>query len=170
LKVKIRKEKEMSKRAYAIADRIEQGAEALAAFVEGFSDAEWKKVIPGEERSVGILVHHVANMYPVEVDLASQLASGKPIEGVTGDVVDGINADHAKKFAQVSKQEVLNFLRENSKAAADRVRDFSDADLDTAAAVSLNANAPLTAQFFLEDHAVRHSFQHLKSIREAMEA
>jgi hypothetical protein len=158
----------MSERAKAIADRIEQGAEALAAFVEGFSDAEWKKVIPGEERSVGILVHHVANMYPVEIDLASQLASGKPIEGVTSDVVDGINADHAKEFSQVSKEEVLQFLRENSTAAANRVREFSDVDLDSAAAVSLNANAPLTAQFFLEDHALQHSFHHLKSIREAL--
>lgn len=158
----------MSERAKAIADRIELGAEALAAFVEGFSEDEWNKVIPGEGRSVGILVHHVANMYPVEVDLAAQLASGKPIEGVTREVVDGINAEHAAEFAQMPKQAVLKFLRGNSKAAADRVREFSDADLESAAAVSLNANAPLTAQFFLEDHALQHSFHHLESIREAL--
>jgi hypothetical protein len=34
--------------------------------------------------------------------------------------------------------------------------------------VSLNADAPLTAQFFIEDHALRHSFQHLASIRSAL--
>ena len=35
----------------------------------------------------------------------------------------------------------------------------------SAAAVSLYADAPLTAQFVLEDHAVRHSYHHLARIR-----
>ena len=158
----------MSARANALAERIEQGAEALASYVENFTDAEWKSVVPGEERSVEVLVHHVASSYQAEVDLASQLASGKPIVGVTMDVIDGINADHAKEFAQAAKQDVLTLLRENSKVAADRVRKFTDAELDNANNVSLNANAPLTTQFFLEDHALRHSFTHLESIRERL--
>jgi hypothetical protein len=36
--------------------------------------------------------------------------------------------------------------------------------------VSLNADAPLTCQFFLEDHAVRHSYHHCARIRAALEA
>ena len=59
---------------------------------------------------------------------------------------------------------MLDLLRENSRKAADRVRKLSDKELDNSANVSLNANAPLTAQFFIEDHALRHSFQHLESI------
>jgi len=35
--------------------------------------------------------------------------------------------------------------------------------------VSLNANAPLTCQFILEDHAVRHSYHHLARIRAALQ-
>jgi hypothetical protein len=31
--------------------------------------------------------------------------------------------------------------------------------------VSLNADAPLTCQFMLEDHAVRHSHHHLARIK-----
>ncbi|MBT3322176.1 MAG: hypothetical protein HN392_07810 [Anaerolineae bacterium] len=158
----------MSERANALAERIEQGAEALAGYVEGFTASEWKMIVPGEERSVGVLVHHVASSYQAEVDLASELASGKPIAGVTMDVIDGINADHAKEFAQVAKEDVLTLLRENSKVAADRVRKFTDSELDNANKVSLNANAPLTTQFFLEDHALRHSFTHLESIRERL--
>jgi hypothetical protein len=34
--------------------------------------------------------------------------------------------------------------------------------------VSLNADAPLTTQFFIEDHALRHSFHHLARIRAAL--
>jgi hypothetical protein len=39
---------------------------------------------------------------------------------------------------------------------------------DRAATVSLNADATLTAQFFIEDHALRHSFHHLASIQAAL--
>jgi hypothetical protein len=158
----------MSERASALAKRIEAGAEALAAFVEGFSDAEWERIVPNEGRPVGVLVHHVANSYQAEVDLASLLAAGKPITGVTWDMIDGINADHAEEFAKVSKEETVDLLRKNAKAAAARVRAFSDEELNRAERVSLNANAPLTAQFFIEDHALRHSYQHLESIQETL--
>ena len=47
-------------------------------------------------------------------------------------------------------------------------RKFSDANLDSAASISLNADAPLTAQFFIEDHALRHSFLHLENIKKAL--
>jgi len=45
---------------------------------------------------------------------------------------------------------------------------FSDGQLDQAARVSLNSAAPLTCQFMLEDHAVRHSYHHLARIRAAL--
>jgi hypothetical protein len=160
----------MNERANALADRIEQGAEALGAFIESLSEAEWEMVIPGEERTAGVLVHHVASNYEIEIDLARLLASGEPITGVTWDVIDGMNAEHAEENAIVDKQEVLQMLRETGKAAADRVREFTDQELDSAALVSLNADAPLTAQFFIEDHALRHSFHHLVNIREALKS
>jgi len=79
-------------RARALADRIEQGANALATFAEGLSDAEWNTAVPGDGRSVGVTVHHVANMYPIEVELAQVLASGKAIEGVTWAAIADMNA------------------------------------------------------------------------------
>jgi uncharacterized damage-inducible protein DinB len=158
----------VSKRADALAERILQGAQALAALAEDLSDSEWQTVIPDEGRSVGVLIHHVASVYPAEVDLARLLASGKPIEGVTYDAVDRTNAEHAQAFATVSQHETLELLRRNSKTAADAVRQFSDEELDRAAPISLNAGAPLTTQFFIEDHALRHSFHHLSNIRAAL--
>ena len=158
----------MNTRAEALARRIETGAAELAAFARTLSDDEWKTVVPSDGRTVGVIVHHVANMYPVEVELAQQLASGQAIAGVTWDVVAEINAKHAAEFASVTRLETLAFLEHQSRAAATAVRGFSDADLDRAGAVSLNADAPLTAQFFIEDHAVRHSWHHLATIRRAL--
>ncbi len=154
----------MSDRANTFADRIEQGAESLAVYIEGFSEAEWNTIVPNEKRSVGTLAHHVASMYQAEVELTLQLAAGDPIKGLTFDDIDEINANHA----QVDKKDTLNFLHESSKKTANRVRELSDTELDTAAAVSLNADAPLTTQFFIEDHPLRHSFQHLESIRDLL--
>ena len=158
----------MTARAQKLAGRIEMGAEKLAEFIESLSETEWKTTIPGEERKAGVLVHHVAISYPAEIDLAYTLASGKPITGVTSEDIDSINAEHARDFDQVSKIDVLKLLRGNSKVAADRVRKLTDAELDQAEKVSLNADAPLTTQFFIEDHALRHSFTHLESIKKSL--
>jgi len=158
----------MSKRASLLAERIEQGAANLAAFAQGLSDAEWQAVVPGDGRTVGVTVHHVGNMYPIEVQLAQTLAAGKPIEGVTWAAVAGINAEHAREHAAVSKADALVFLRKNSSAAAEAVRALSNEELDRANKVSLNGDAPLTTQFFIEDHALRHSWHHLAKIRAAL--
>jgi len=56
----------------------------------------------------------------------------------------------------------------NSTAAAAAIRALRDDELDQAAPVSLNSDAPLTCQFMLEDHAVRHSYHHLDRIRRAL--
>ena len=158
----------MNPRARALAERIEQGAAAVAAFAVGLNDTEWNTVVPGDGRTVGVLVHHVANMYPIEVELAQVLASGKPIEGVTWAAVADINKKHSHEHAHCTKVEALEFLGRNSKAAAEAVRVMKDEDLDRAAPVSLNADAPLTAQFFIEDHALRHSFHHLAKMKAAL--
>ena len=108
-------------------------------------------------------------MYPIEVGLAQTVASGKPILDITYEgAIKSMNAKHAEEHANVPKTDTLELLRRNSAAAAAAVRAFSDADLDRAAAVSLNADAPLTAQFVIEDHAVRHSYHHLERIRAAL--
>jgi hypothetical protein len=56
----------------------------------------------------------------------------------------------------------------NSAAAAAAIRALSDGQLDQAAPVSLNSDAPLTCQCMLEDHAIRHSYHHLAGIRRAV--
>jgi hypothetical protein len=157
------------RRAGALADRIEQGAAELAAFAEGLSDAEWRRPCSEKDRrSLGILVHHVATMYPIEVDVAKTIASGKAIDDVTWDVVAGINSKHSTEQAAVTKAQALELLRRNSHAAADAVRAFTDDELDTAAPFSLSFGAPMTAQFVIEDHALRHAWHHLARMRKAV--
>ena len=160
----------MNQRSEALALRLEYGARALADYASTLTDAEWSTRVPHDGRTVGVTVHHVANMYPLEIQLAQTLAAGNPITGVTSAEVDAINAAHARELAGVTRSEALDFLRRNSAAAAAAIRALSDEELDRAAPVSLYADAPLTCQFFLEDHAVRHSYHHLARVRAALTA
>jgi len=157
-----------NQRSKALATRLQKGATALAAFAASLSEAEWQTHLPRDGRKFGVVVHHVASMYPIEIQLASLLAAGQPIAGVTWDVVDTINRDHAKENDSVTKEAALALLKTNSAAAAAAIRAFTDEELDCAAPVSLNSDAPLTCQFFLEDHAVRHSYHHLARIKAAL--
>lgn len=158
----------LNTRGNTLAERLLQGAKELANFTKGLTDSEWKKPVIGDGRSIGVVVHHVASVYPVEIELAKVLAKGDPITEVTKKAIDTMNAEHAIKNNTIDKQETLDLLRINSNSAAKAVRSFTDKELDNAAPVSLYFNAPLTAQFFIEDHALRHSFHHLGKIKASL--
>jgi hypothetical protein len=158
-------EETMSERANALAERILEGAEGLAAFAREMTHEQWQTVVQPDGRTAGVMVHHVASVYPIEIELATQIAMGNPITGVTWGVVAEMNAQHAKEQAAVGKAMTLELLQRNSEVAAYAVRGFTDAQLDRATAVSLYGDAPVTAQFMIEDHAVRHSWHHLARIK-----
>jgi len=157
-----------SQRAEALAQRLERGARELAELARDLSPTQWETRIPGDWRKIGVVVHHVASMYPLEIQLARVLASGAPVTGVTMADVHMLNASHAAEHDGVTKEQTLELLERNSAEAARAIRALSDRELDNAAPLSLNADAPLTCQFMLEDHAVRHSYHHLARIREAL--
>jgi len=159
----------MGRRAELLADRIEEGAVLLAAFAEGLSEEEWRASVSAtDRRSVGLIVHHVASMYPIEIDVARAIASGKAVTDITWDAVAELNAKHAHEHAEETKATALELLRRNSREAANAVRAFTDEELDRAAPFSLSFGAPVTAQFVIEDHALRHSWHHLARIRTAL--
>src|SRR3989442_639792 len=130
----------MGRRAESLADRIEEGAADLSAFAEGLSEAEWHAPLSrngGDRRSIGVIVNHVASVYPIEIDLARTIAGGKAVTHVTWEIVAELNARHAHDQAGVTKAATLELLRQNSREAAEAV----------------------------QDHALRHSWHHLARIR-----
>ena len=157
-----------SERAEALAERLEKGVRDLAIFAATLTPEEWSLRLPHDGRTVGVVVHHVASVYPIEIQLAQTMAAGTVITGVTAADINKMNASQAKQFELVSREAALNLLRENSTAAAAAIRKMTDDDLDSAVPVSLYSDAILTCQFMLEDHAVRHSSHHLEGIRKAL--
>jgi hypothetical protein len=159
----------MSQRTEALASALEQGARALATFASELTEEEWQTPLPHDGRKIGVIVNHVATVYPVEIMFARSVAAGKP-EPITAEAINQMNAGHAQQNDGIAKQETLELLAANSAAAAAAIRTFTDQELDTVAPVPLYGNAPLTCQFVLEDHAVRHSFHHLARIEAALKS
>jgi DinB family protein len=154
--------------ADALADRLEQGARALVEFAASLTDAQWKTRCMPDGRTVGVIVHHVGFVYPIEIDIAQTIANGKPIAGLTMDDVHALNAKHAVDNAAVTKEEAIALVRTNSAAAAKAIRALTDEQLANANTASLYSGAPVTCQFVLEDHAVRHSYHHLFRLRKTV--
>jgi len=158
-----------SHRAESLAARIEEGAGRLEGFAEGLLDVEWHTpASPTDKRSVGVIIHHVATMYPIEIGVARAIAGGQSVSDVTWDLVAQLNAKHARENAHASKSAAITLLRQNSLEAAAAVRAFTDEDLDRATPFLLSSGAPVTVQFVIEDHALRHSWHHLAAIRKAL--
>ena len=158
----------MATRAEVLADRVAQGADEFIAAIEGLSDKQWQTPCGDEKRSVGVLVHHVGTMYPIEADVVRMLAENGGAPGVDWPTVHGINSDHATTNAATDKAAAIALVRGNVQAAVDAVRGLSDAQLDRVAPNALAWNAPMTVQNFIENHPIAHPYSHLDSIRLAV--
>ena len=158
----------MSNRAKVLAQRIAAGAENIAVLAEGLTEAQWASPIAPDGRKAGVMIHHVASMYPIEVDIARKLGGGESIAGLGWSDIAAINAKHAQDNAGVTKKEAVDLVRQNGKAAAEAIAQFTDEMLDSGGTISLYGNPPLTCQFWIEDHPLRHSWHHVAKIRAAL--
>ena len=157
----------MSQRTDALANSLEAGARALATFASTLTEQQWQARVPKDGRKVGVIVHHVATVYPLEIQFAQSVANGQPAD-ITAEAVNEMNAGHSRENEAITKAETLKLLADNSAGAAAAIRSFTDEELDRVASVPLYGNAAQTCQFILEDHAVRHSYHHLARIRAAL--
>jgi len=158
----------MKTRAEILASTLETGADSLATLASRLTPEQWQARIPRDGRKVGVIVHHVATLYPLEVELAQKLAGGGALTDVRWDAIHEMNAAHARENDAVGREEAVALLLKNAAEAAKAIRGMTDVELDQVAPNSLYGGAPLTCQFMLEDHAVRHSFHHLARIRAAL--
>jgi hypothetical protein len=158
----------MTKRTEALAERLEAGVRQLTDLARSLTDEQWQTRLPHDGRKVGVVVHHVATMYPIEIELALKLAAGQAVEGVTWQKVHELNAVHAGEYDVVTKGEAIALLQRNSMAAAAAIRALTDDQLDMVAPLSLDSDGPRSAQYMLEGHAVGHAWHHLNGIKKAL--
>jgi uncharacterized damage-inducible protein DinB len=156
----------MSERAQALAEQFEQANHEAIATVEGCSDEQWRRHVESENRSVGVVMHHVAIAHPVIAGWVTAAAHGRDV-GVERGWFDQVNAQHAREQAQCTKAETLALLRRNGEAAARVVRALDDSQLDSSATI-ITGRPPLTAQQVTERILIGHVRGHLSTTQTAI--
>jgi hypothetical protein len=159
----------MGARAEALARRFEAKAEEATGVIERLGDADWKKVTAGEKWSVGVVAHHVAGAHEAIAGIIRNIATGQAGPTFTMDMLNDMNAQHAREHANCTKAEVLALHKKGAAAAAAVVRGLDDASLDRTATI-LQGMPAMSAQQAVEGILLDHVDEHLKSIRAAIAA
>lgn len=156
----------MSARAEELAGRFERANDAMIAFVEGCSDAEWGRSCEDDGRTVGIVAHHVASAHPAVMGWVAAVAEGGSTT-VTREQIDQFNEQHAVRFASCTRAEVLGLLREKGAAAAALVRGLSDEQLHRVGMVAAAGNTEMSAEQVVKHVLIGHMTGHLDALRKS---
>jgi hypothetical protein len=156
----------MSTRSDALAARFTEANEAFAAVVAQYSDADWSAISEAEGWSVGVIAHHVAANHLLIVEETGWLMSGTLPANII-ELSDQFNAEHARTYANCTRDETVDLLRRNGEVAADFVRNLRDEQLDTSAPIPFFGDVRWTAQEWIENILIGHITMHVPSIEAA---
>ncbi|MDP9238579.1 MAG: maleylpyruvate isomerase N-terminal domain-containing protein [Chloroflexota bacterium] len=156
----------MGTKTEALAAKFEQACKDFESKIRGLSDADWQAKTPEEGWTVAATAHHAAGSTGPISMIANSAATGSPMPPITADGLNQMNADHAKQYANVSREDTLALLSETTEPAADLVRGFSDEQLTGKAKLPLNG-MELTAEQIIENVLIGHITTHAASISAA---
>jgi hypothetical protein len=159
----------MGAKGETLAKQFEAKAQEATAVLERLSEADWKKVAQGEKWSVGVIAHHMAQSHMGIAGLIKSLASGHHTASISMDDINAGNAQHAKDFANVGKNETVALHKKNAAEAATIVRGLDDASLARSAA-ALKGMPPMTTEQAVVGILIGHMEDHLGSIRKTVGA
>ena len=159
----------MGAKGEALAKQFEVKAQEATGVLEKLSDADWKKVTDAEKWSVGVTAHHVAQSHEGIANIIKAVVSGQSMGNFTMDMLNEMNAKHAKDFANCTKAETLDLHKKNAAAAAGVVRGLSDDQLAKSATV-LTGMPAMTAEQIVSGILINHIDDHFGSIRKTVGA
>jgi hypothetical protein len=150
-----------------LAKRFEQTNDEVIAAVQSCSDEQWRRTCSGEQWSVGVTAHHIASSHQPVAELVRALATGQPLPPLTAELLDAGNAEHARQFANCTREETVELLRQGGRQAAQILRGLSEEQLDNGAELPLLNGQRMSAAGFAEAVLIGHPISHLESIRAA---
>jgi len=156
----------MSARAEELATQFEQANESLVQAIQPMSDAQWAAQTPEEGWSVAVAAHHAAASAEPLTYFVQCASTGQPLPPITPERLNGINAQHATDFANVSKQDVVAAVNKNVPVTAALLRSLSDEQLQKAADTPFMMGGMTTEQI-IQNILIGHVRGHLASIQRA---
>ena len=156
----------MGAQSEALAQQVQTACDEFAAAIEGLSEQQWRATCAPEGWTVGVTAHHIGASYEPVAGLVMAVATGQQLPGITPEMIDQGNAQHAQQFANAGKQETVDLVRSGGAKAAGMVRGLSDEQLQRSA--PLFPGTQFTAAQIAETILIGHPRQHLESIRGAL--
>jgi len=156
-------------------DRARQLAEDFAsvnaeviAFAVACSPEQWEMVVPGEEWTVGVVVHHIAEGHAQGLRWLELMAEGVEVTD-SADDIDRHNVEHAErcKALAVDIAQTVALLEENGARLEALLRELTDDQLEQTAPFGPAGGQPLPT-WQLAAVAARHPRGHLVHAREAV--
>lgn len=144
--------------------QVEEAAASTTAVIEKCSEAEWGTAVLEEQRSVGVVLHHIAYAIPFVVEWATNLAQGEGASAISYDDIHGMNQQHAEAQASIDKAATLTLLQTNAQAAQEQLSQLTDADLQVSATFPLIGGQAITTQQMVQWFLVNHAHNHLEAI------
>jgi hypothetical protein len=112
---------------------VAKARERLVEFVDRCTAEQWASSPLGDAdpRSVGVIVDHVADAYEYLAVWLGELARGESVE-VSSDVVDDLNARHARAISAPTRADTVDHLRTSGDAFMALVESLSPDQLSGA--------------------------------------
>lgn len=111
---------------------ITASRDRLLAFAAVCPDHDWRAAPlrdQGDDRTVGVIVDHVADAYDYVGAWIGAIIAGQDPQP-SPELVDGFNAAHAVKAAELTRADAVAHLRASGDQAIALVRGLADTDLD----------------------------------------
>lgn len=152
----------------SLAAQVEAVGEMVARAAADCTPEQWQTTMLEENRTVGVVFDHIADVFPYVTDWAVTLGMGRDLPPVTRDSVNRHNDERAEKKVGVSKADTLALLRQNTSAAAGQLRSLTDEQLERKAPFKLIGGKEISGLQLVEWFLINHANNHLKEIEEAL--
>jgi hypothetical protein len=157
----------MGAKGEAFAKQFEAKVKEATALLEKLSDTDWRKTTAAEKWTVAATAHHIAGSYEPVAHIVKTIAAGQTLPHFTRQMLDEMNAQHAKEFAACTKPETIALHEKGAAAAAAVVRGLSDAELAKTGTV-FTGMPPVSAEDMVNGALLGHIDEHFGSIRKTV--
>ncbi len=154
----------MSERTEELATRLRQVSDEIITFTVECSDEQWRTVSQAEQWPVCVVCRHIARALEMQPQVIRRAVSGQPLpSGYTWEDIHRSNAEQARDWAQISKEETLIPLRRHADEAVAFVGQLSDEQLGHTTKAPLD-DTSMSVQQMVEG-MIDHARVHLESVR-----
>jgi hypothetical protein len=157
----------MGAKGEAFAKQFEAKVKEATALLEKLSDADWKKTTAGEKWTVAVTAHHIASSYEPVTHIIKTIAADQALPHFTPQMLDEMNAQHAKEFAGCTKAETIALHKKGAAGAPAAVRGLSDVELAKTGPV-FTGMPPMSAEEMVQRALLGHIDEHFGSIRKTI--